>query len=114
LLLVTAAVGASVAALVQPHRLAAASTADASDAQPPVLVFEQGGLRYEYHLPTGGECLFDAARDPRGLVNLLRDHEETAARCRAALVKLHGVSKLSDLGARYADTVRRLRSLGYL
>jgi hypothetical protein len=109
-LLVAAALGASATALVHPGRQASAATTDQAS---PVLVIERDGLRYEYHVPTGGEFLFDPVADPRGLTNLARDHETTLALCRTDLAKLQGVSDLSELGAEYAEMNRRLRSLGY-
>jgi hypothetical protein len=79
-----------------------------------VLTTELDGFRYEYHVPTGRECLYDADRDPRGLVNLLPDHEDAAAKCRRELLaKLH-VADLELLRARHADATRQLAALGYL
>jgi hypothetical protein len=91
---------------------AVAKVAEAGEA-PAVLTCDRDGLRYEYHVPTGGECLHDLARDPQGLVNLLHDHEDVAAACRVDLAGRLGVADLSDLRAGYAEQIRRLHAVGY-
>ena len=81
---------------------------------PSVLVHEHAGFRYEYHVPTGRESLYDAARDPRGLTNLIEQHRDVAATCRRALEQENHVGTLDELRARYEAEIRRLRALGYL
>jgi hypothetical protein len=110
LLLVATAAAAGGVAFARSSGAAATTVASAV---PAVISCERDGLRYEYHVPTGGETLYDAERDPRGLVNVLRGHEETAAACRRDLAARFGVADVTDLRAGYADTIRRLRTLGY-
>lgn len=96
-------------------RLIASGSASADDAVPSsVLVGDADGFRYEYHIPTGREGLYDADADPRRLVNVLPRHTETAAKCRRALEEKLQVPSLESLRARYADEIRRLHALGYL
>jgi len=105
-----AVLAAAAFALPRPSALAANRSVDATL---PVLAAERDGLRYEYHLPTGREALFDVKNDPRELVNVLHDHEALAGALRAELAARHGVADLADLRAPYDESVRRLRSLGY-
>jgi hypothetical protein len=91
----------------------AAQPVEDDGAPPSVVSCVVDGLRYEYHVPTGGESLHEIARDPNGLVNVLHDHEDVAAVCRRDLAARYGVSRLSDLRAGYADTIRRLHAVGY-
>ncbi len=109
LLLVAAALGIGGAAFARSTAVPAVT----DPSMPSVLTCERDGLRYEYHVPTGGETLYDAERDPRGLVNLLRGREETAAACRRDLASRFGVADVSELRAGYSDTIRRLHTLGY-
>jgi hypothetical protein len=95
------------------HATPAVAKAANADTAPAVVTCDRDGLRYEYHVPTGGETLHDLARDPRGLVNVLHDHEDVAAACRVDLARRLGVSSLADLRAGYADTIRRLHAVGY-
>jgi len=78
-----------------------------------VLTHEHEGFRYEYHVPTGRESLYDAARDPRGLNNLIEQHRDVAAICRRELERENQVGTLDELRARYEAEIRRLRALGY-
>ena len=94
-------------------RHAVAATSNVAAAAPSVVSCERDGMRYEFHVPTGGERLTDPANDPNGLVNLVRDRPDVAAACRRDLAKRLGVSDISELRAEYADTVRRLHTLGY-
>ncbi len=109
LLLIAAAVGAAFGA----SRHAAEIDDDRVETAAAVVCCDRDGLRYEYHVPTGGESLHDAKNDPDGLVNVIRDHEDVAAACRLELEGRLGVAALSDLRAGYADTIRRLRAVGY-
>jgi hypothetical protein len=95
------------------YRHAVAARVEVSDASG-VVACRMGDFRYEYHAPSGSECLFDLARDPRCVTNVLRENEKIAAECRARLEKELGVPSLETLRARYADTIRRLQALGYL
>jgi hypothetical protein len=79
-----------------------------------LLSMDLDGFRYEYHVPTGREGLYDDQRDPHELVNVLPEHEATAAACRRALVQKLNVTSLESLRARHADATRQLASLGYL
>jgi hypothetical protein len=111
LLLIAAAGGAALGA--SRHAAAPVDDRVATDAAASVVSCDRDGLRYEYHVPTGGESLHDAKNDPDGLVNVIRDHEDIAAACRLELEGRFGVSALSDLRAGYADTIRRLHAVGY-
>jgi hypothetical protein len=91
----------------------AVETATASEPLP-LLVETVGDYRYEFHVPTGREFLYDARSDERGLVNLIDDHADEAAACRRALETRLGPGALDAMRARYSDTIRRLRALGYL
>ena len=81
---------------------------------PGVVAYRMGSFRYEYHAPTGTESLFDLDRDPRCVVNVLRDNRQVAAECRRRIEAQLGISDLSSLRANHADTIRRLEALGYL
>jgi hypothetical protein len=101
------AVGALTAAVsVSP------SPASADDGS--VLSYEGAGHRYTYHLVTGDESLYDVAADPRELRDLSRCRPELTRELRRALeARLH-VDSIESLRAGKSDTIRRLRSLGYL
>jgi hypothetical protein len=106
-------VGASaVASPVEPLQAAAPSVN--VDELPMVLVQEQDGFRYEYHVPTGRAALYRAAEDPHGLANVLLEHPDRAESCRRALQTRLRVSDLESLRARYQGTIDRLKALGYL
>src|SRR2546428_313603 len=81
---------------------------------PTVLVEEQAGFRYEYHVPSGGETLYDLARDPDRLVNVMSAYPEQAAACRRELTRRLGVADLEELRRPHAETIRKRRALGYL
>ena len=81
---------------------------------PGVVAYRMGSFRYEYHAPTGTESLFDLDRDPRCVVNVLRDNQQVAAECRRRIEAQLGISDLATLRASHADTIRRLEALGYL
>ena len=108
--LLVAAAGVGLAAAFHASRDDAAANTTVAE----VLVHEADGLRYEYHVPTGRESLYDARQDPRGLVNVLRAHPDKAANCRRAIEKKLGVPSLDALRARYEENARRLHALGYL
>jgi hypothetical protein len=91
-LLMTAAVGAVSCQAPAPVQPAAEPL--------PVLVENLGDYRYEYHVPTGREFLFDATNDRRGLVNLMPGHEREAAACRQALETRLGPGGLEAMRAR--------------
>jgi hypothetical protein len=76
--------------------------------------YDAEGFRYEYHAPTGKEGLYELRTDPNCLASVLKDHEDVAKRCRAALAQDLKVEHLEELRARYADEIRRLEALGYL
>lgn len=81
---------------------------------PGVVAYRMGSFRYEYHAPTGTESLFDLDRDPRCVVNVLRDNQQVAAECRRRIEAQLGIPDLESLRANHADTIRRLEALGYL
>jgi len=105
---IVAALGAGAFAAWRSH--------GAKETPPPaaLLVHEHGGFRYEFHVPTRREGLYDAARDPRGLSNLIEQHRDVAAICRRALEEEQHVESLGVLSDRYAKEMERLRALGYL
>ena len=109
--LVAAAAIASAALLLRPHSGAALAPHEISAG---MYAYDAEGFRYEYHAPTGREGLYELRSDPNCLASVLKDHEDLAKRCRAALAKDLDVEKLEDLRARYADEIRRLKALGYL
>ena len=107
-LLLLAALGAGVFAFWRARR------DRATVPNPALLVHVHEGFRYEYHVPTGREGLYDAALDPRGIRNVLAEHREVAAICRHVLEQEQQVESLDVLRERYAEEIRRLRALGYL
>jgi hypothetical protein len=107
-LLIVAALGAGAFAALRSRRTTETGPGAA------LLVHVHAGLRYEYHVPTGREGLYDAARDPRGLSNVIDKHRDVAAICRRALEEEQKVESLDVLRERYAEEIRRLRALGYL
>jgi hypothetical protein len=82
--------------------------------QPGVVAYRMGNFRYEYHAPSGTESLFDLDRDPRCVVNVIRENRTVAADCRRRIEAHLGISNLASLRANHADTIRRLEALGYL
>lgn len=88
--------------------------ADAFSDDGSVLTLEARGYTYTYHVPTGGEALFDTDSDPGQLHNVLASHPGEASRMRRAIEQRLHVQSLEALRSRCADTVGRLRSLGYL
>jgi hypothetical protein len=109
--LLVVGIGITVAAATTMH-----ASADRADTlQPPVVSWDDdGGYRYEYHIPTGTEFLYDVNADPRGLVNLIAREGTRAARCRHSLETKLSVQNLEELRAPYAEKIKRLRALGYL
>lgn len=86
----------------------------AGESRIPVVTLESEGFRYEFHVPTGTECLFDVNVDPRHRVNVISSNKDRARVQRVALEAKLGVQSLEDLRAPYADEIRRLEALGYL
>ncbi len=78
------------------------------------MVIESDGFRYEYHVPTGAEALYEVAGDPRCLKDVLAANRERGTSLRRELERRVGVGDLGDLRCRYEDTIRRLHALGYL
>jgi hypothetical protein len=108
LLATVAALGLFAAGLAQARQLPA-------DEDPPaVLTCRLDGYRYEYHVPTGTESLYEDRADAPRFVNLLAEHRATADACRHELEVRYRVAGLDLLRARYGDTIRRLHSMGYL
>lgn len=79
-----------------------------------VYAYSVGDYRFEYHAPSGTECLFDTRRDPNCVTNVLRDHPLVAKDCRDRLRRELRVDSLESLRGRYRETIRRLQALGYL
>lgn len=94
--------------------LVALPSAEAFTDDGSLLTLEAHGYRYTYHIPTGGEGLFDRNSDPADLHNLLADRPAEAGRMRREIERRLHVRSLESLRARCADSVERLRTLGYL
>jgi hypothetical protein len=77
-----------------------------------VVAAERDGFRYEYHVLTGHEALYATRGDL--MTNVIEGHRGTAASIRAALEAELGGVGLETLRANHADSIRRLRALGYL
>jgi len=88
--------------------------AKASHNVPHVLEIEQDGLRYVFHVPTGGEALFHLATDPDALSNLAEKRPEDTLRLRGILAGKYGVKDLDALRGEYQESIDALRRLGYL
>jgi len=84
------------------------------ETSPGMYSYDAEGYRFEYHAPTGKEGLYELRTDPNCLTSVLKDHQDVAKRCRAALAQDLKVERLDELRARYADEIRRLEALGYL
>jgi hypothetical protein len=79
-----------------------------------VLTIDADGYRYTYQVVTGDESLFDLRADPHELHDLSRSRRALTLELRRALeTKLH-VDSLETLRTGKADTIRTLKSLGYL
>jgi hypothetical protein len=89
-------------------------SADESTALDDVLAQSGGGFVYTYHVPTGAEALFDAAVDPDQVRNVIRAHPKRAWELRRAMETRLRVPSLRALRSRHEDSIRSLRSLGYL
>jgi hypothetical protein len=81
--------------------------------QPAFLHFDDGGLRYTFHVATGEEGLFEIARDPDMLVNLRTERPKDVERLREELRRRIGVETLGELRNAQRDTMDRLHALGY-
>jgi len=79
-----------------------------------ILTLDAEGYRYVYQAATGDEALYDLRADPHLLHDVISTHAPLATKMRAALELREHVESLDELRARHADTVRTLRSLGYL
>jgi hypothetical protein len=84
------------------------------ESSPGMYTYDAEGYRFEYHAPTGREGLYELRSDPNCLSSVLKQHEDVAKRCRAALAQDLNVERLEELRAKYADEIRRLEALGYL
>lgn len=82
-------------------------------AVPAVVVHEEDGLRFTYHVPTATEGLFDLKSDPRMLKNLGPERPADVKRLRAALTKKLEVESLEELQHAHRDLIDRLHALGY-
>ena len=69
-----------------------------------VLEYRQGDLLYTYHLPTRTEALYDVAKDPKCLNNVIDERPEEARRLRLSLEGELDVKHLEEA----------LRGLGYI
>jgi len=81
---------------------------------PTVLTYQSDGLRYTYHVVTGGEALFDVVADPGFLENLLPTRTHDAWRLRRLLEIDLGVDSLDDLREAHRAKIDELEALGYL
>jgi hypothetical protein len=106
------ATGAGAAAAAFSRRVEA--SAPATETVAGLYATEAEGFRYEYHAPTGTEGLYELRTLREPPVDVLAAHPEIAARCRTSLQKKLGVANLDELRAAHADTIRRLKALGYL
>jgi hypothetical protein len=80
----------------------------------PVVTLDAAGYRYSYQVVTGDESLFDIVADPRELHDLSGSRPLLTRELRRALeTKLH-VNALDKLRDGDADSIRKLKSLGYL
>lgn len=104
----------AVVAAVAWMQLARAPRGASDPPEQAVVTFERHGLRYEFHVLTGREGLYDAKADPHGLVNLLQGREVEAASLRRDLEAQLDVPDLESLRVRMQDKIRRLHALGYL
>ncbi len=85
-----------------------------ADAEEPLLVQDDGPLRYVFHAVMGTETLYDRVSDPACLRNLARERPDDLLRLRAALLRARGAADLATLQEPYAVCIARLRGLGYL
>jgi len=84
---------------------------------PPVLHYDEGGLRFTYHVVSADEGLFDLANDPKMLKNLRGERPEDFRRLREELIKrlkkTTGVESLEEVRHARQDAIDRMRTLGY-
>lgn len=78
-----------------------------------VVRIDQGGLRLTFQPVTGDLALFDLTTDPDCLDNLAEERPEEVERLTLRLLADLGMSSLDELRAPHAETIERLRSLGY-
>ncbi len=83
-------------------------------AVPTVLTYQSDGLRYTFHVVTGGEALFDVVADPGYLENLVPTRTHDARRLRRLLEIDLGVDSLDDLREAHRGKIEELEALGYL
>jgi hypothetical protein len=81
-----------------------------------VLSHETAEFRYEYHLVTGRESLYEKCEGTRRFVDVASANAAAVAACRRALRAELGVGDLSDLrrADEDRDSIARLRAIGYL
>jgi hypothetical protein len=91
-------------------------TAEPARPEKNVLVYETPKYRYEFHLVTGGEALFEKCEGPRALVDVSKEVPEATRECRRALEKELDVPDLEKLRKADEDEEIRakLKALGYL
>ena len=111
--LIAFAGGAAVALGADAVRTADARKAAAARRSLGVMTIDLGHFRYEFHAPSGRERLFDLRHDPRCTKDVASSHPDRLGRCRSELLASLGVESLDDLRAPYAETIRRLESMGY-
>ena len=107
-------VGACLVALFVSSPDDAKASHDVPHDVPNMVEFEQDGLRYVFHVPTGREALFDLATDPDALSNLAEKRPEDTLRLRGLLSGKYGVEDLDALRVDFQDSIDALRRLGYL
>lgn len=111
LVLLAAAAGAAVALGAKAVR--DADPDEAAKRSLGIVSTDRDGFHYEFHAPSGSERLFDLSNDPRCLADVSTKHPELVIECRRQLLASLGAGSLDELRAPYAETIRRLESLGY-
>ena len=102
------------ASVTHPRREAAVTPAPSPEPPAPFLTYDEGALRYTYHVISGQEGLFAVGTDPDCLANLADERPDDVRRLRKLLErKLHVVS-LDDYRESQIEKIKRLHALGYL
>ena len=108
------AVGSMAAVATDERRAADAASRDAEEVTSGLLTQDADGYRYVFQLVTGREALYELRTDPFRIRNLADTDPDRARAMRKSLESRLGVFTLDSLRWRHADTIRTLRTLGYL